>query len=136
MELADTSAWAWSRRTHLREEFDLLVSMGEIATCDMVRLELPYSARNADEFEALAEDLDALHHCPVDQAQWDRALLVYRELSKQGGTHQRAVKHQDLLIAAAAEAADLAVLHYDQDFERIAEVTGQEHRWLAPLGEL
>ena len=42
----------------------------------------------------------------------------------------------DLLIAAAAELAELPVLHYDRDFELIAEVTGQPVRALAPLGSL
>jgi predicted nucleic acid-binding protein len=39
-------------------------------------------------------------------------------------------------IAAAAEAAGLTVLHYDEDFDRIAEVTGQPTRWLADRGGL
>ncbi|MHB8246485.1 MAG: hypothetical protein ACYDGN_14275 [Acidimicrobiales bacterium] len=39
-----------------------------------------------------------------------------------------------LLIAAAAEAAGLVVLHYDRDFELIAEVTGQPVEWVVPAG--
>lgn len=39
--------------------------------------------------------------------------------------HQWGRKVPDLLIAAAAEASDLAVLHDDADFDRIAAVTGQ-----------
>jgi predicted nucleic acid-binding protein len=42
----------------------------------------------------------------------------------------------DLLIAAAAELAALPVLHYDRDFEAIADVTGQPVRAIAPLGSL
>jgi len=42
---------------------------------------------------------------------------------------QRSVKHMDLLIAAAAEGADAGVLHMDEDFERIASITGQPTRW-------
>jgi predicted nucleic acid-binding protein len=64
------------------------------------------------------------------------ALHVYRALANAGGSHQRAVKHADLLIAAAARAAGLEVLHYDEDFDRIAGVTGQRCRWLAPRGTL
>jgi predicted nucleic acid-binding protein len=41
-----------------------------------------------------------------------------------------------LLIAAAAEAAGVTVLHYDEDYDRIAKVTGQPTRWLAPAGSL
>jgi predicted nucleic acid-binding protein len=139
VELADTTAWVWSRRAKhrdLREEFDALLIAGELATCDMVVLELLYSARNADEFEELREDLDALPKSRITETEWKRALWVYGRLARQGGAHQRAVKHPDLLIAAAAEAAGMAVLHYDEDYERIAEVTGQLHCWLAPKGSL
>jgi predicted nucleic acid-binding protein len=139
VELADTTAWAWSRRgTHgdLREDFDSLLVDGEIAICDMVRMELLYSARNAEEFSELSEDLNALPECPIGEGEWKRALWVYGELAQKGGAHQRSVKHPDLLIAAAAEAAEITVLHYDEDYERIAEITGQPHRWLAAKGSL
>ena len=139
MELADTTAWSWSRRekhSDLREEFDALLVAGEIAICDMVTMELLHSSRNADEFEELLEGLQALPQCPIGEAEWKRALWVYGELAKQGGAHQRSVKHPDLLIAAAGEAAEMPVLHYDEDYERIAEITGQPHRWLARQGSL
>jgi predicted nucleic acid-binding protein len=139
VRLADTSAWAWSRRANadaLRGRFDEQVVDGEIAICDMVKLELLRSARNGDEFTELAEELGALPDCAIDAEQWKRALWVYGELAKLGGAHQRSVKHADLLIAAAAEAAGVAVLHYDEDYERIAAVTGQPCEWLAPRGSL
>jgi predicted nucleic acid-binding protein len=40
----------------------------------------------------------------------------------------------DLLMAAAAEAAGLRALHYDADFDRIAEVTGQPVEWVVWRG--
>jgi hypothetical protein len=70
------------------------------------------------------------------QPQWNRALWVYEQLSARGGAFHRSVKHPDLLIAAAAEAADVGVLHYDEDYDRIAAITGQPTRWLAPKGTL
>ena len=42
----------------------------------------------------------------------------------------------DLLVAAAAERAGLTVLHYDQDFDLIAEVTGQPTEWVVPRGSV
>ena len=78
---------------------------GEIATCDMVRLELLYSAQSASEFKALSGDLEALPDCPIGKQQWSRALGVYEQLADKAGLHHRAVKHADPLIAAAAEAA-------------------------------
>ena len=138
-ELADTSAWSWSRRRscpELRTEFDRSLIDGELATCDMVRLELLHSARNPEEFLAIRGELGALPDCPIGPAQWARALWVYEQLSARGGAFQRAVPHPDLLIAAAAEAADMTLLHYDDDYDHIAAITGQPTRWLAPRGTL
>jgi predicted nucleic acid-binding protein len=138
LELADTSAWSWTRAVggDTRKAFDEAVIDGEIATCDTVRLELLYSAQTVGEFEALQDDLGALPDCPIGKAQWDRALEVYAQLAREAGLHHRAVKHPDLLIAAAAEAAAIPVVHYDEDYELIAQITGQQVRWLAPRGSL
>ena len=138
-ELADTSAWVWSRRRaypELRHAFDAALVDGELATCDMVRLELLHSARDPVEFAEIRDELAVLPDCPIGKQQWERALSVYEQLSARGGLHQRSVKHPDLLIAVAAEAANVAVLHYDEDYDRIAEITGQPTRWLAPAGTL
>jgi predicted nucleic acid-binding protein len=136
--LADSSAWVWTRAVggELRAAFDEAVIEGDVATCDMVRLELLYSARNATDFTSLRGELDALPSCPVGTDQVQRALEVYEQLAHQGGLQHRAVRHPDLLIAAAAEAAGVPVLHYDEDYDRIAAITGQEVRWLAPRGSL
>jgi predicted nucleic acid-binding protein len=138
VELADTSAWSWTRVVggEIREAFDEAIITGEIATCDMVRLELLYSTQTAREFEALRGDLRALPDCPIGKAQWDRALEIYEALARKAGLHHRAVKHPDLLIAAAAEAAGIPVVHYDEDYDLIAQITGQQARWLAPRGSL
>ena len=45
-------------------------------------------------------------------------------------------EHPDLLIAAAAEAAGMTVLHYDEDYDRVSAITDQPTRWLAPKGSL
>jgi hypothetical protein len=42
----------------------------------------------------------------------------------------------DALVAAAAEARELVVLHYDADFELVAQVTGQAHEWVVPRGSV
>ena len=53
----------------------------------------------------------------------DRALAVQSALADRG--QHRAPSIPDLLNAAAAELAQLTVLHLDQDFELIADITGQ-----------
>jgi predicted nucleic acid-binding protein len=138
VHLADTSAWVWTRAVggELRTAFDEGVIEGQVATCDMVRLELLYSARNATDFTSLRVELDALPNCEIGVDEWQRALEVYERLARQGGLHHRSVRHPDLLIAAAAEASGIPVLHYDEDYDRIAAITGQEVRWLASRGSL
>jgi predicted nucleic acid-binding protein len=102
----------------------------------MVRLELLYSTPNADEFNALRVDLEALPACPIGKDQWLRAIDVYGSFSREGGLHHRSVKHADLLIAAAAEAAETSVLHYDEDYDRIAAIAGQQTDWIVAHGSL
>jgi predicted nucleic acid-binding protein len=138
VKLADTSAWVWTRAAggERRQRFDEALVEGEIATCDIVRLELLYSSQNARGFRSLRADLGVLPDCPIGMPQWQRALDVYERLAGQAGLQHRAVKHADLLIAAAAEAAGVATLHYDEDYDRIGAITGQETLWLAPRGSL
>src|SRR5437016_2901522 len=112
----------------MRAAFDEDVIDGQVATCDMVRLELLYSTRNVTEFTSLRTELDALPNCEIGVEQWRRALGVYERLARRGGLHHRSVRHPDLLIAAAAEASGIPVVHYDEDYDRIAAITGQEVR--------
>jgi predicted nucleic acid-binding protein len=137
VELADSSAWSASRRDpDLRVRFDSRIRRGSIATCDAVKLELLYSARNARELGARRVELEMLPQCPIGPVEFRRALDVYEELARQGGLHHRRVGHPDLLIAAAAESAGVPLLHYDQDFDEIAAITGQPTRWIARRGSL
>ena len=48
----------------------------------------------------------------------------------------RGRKVPDLLIAAAAGARRIAVLHYDSDFDMIAGATGQPTEWVVPHGTI
>ena len=95
-----------------------------------------HSARNHAEFRTIRGLLAGFPHYAQDQAQWTRAVDVYEELAQVAPQHHRSVKHQDLLIAACAEAHGLTLVHYDVDFDAIAGVTGQPTRWLAPRGSL
>lgn len=48
----------------------------------------------------------------------------------------RGRKVPDLLIAATALRMELTVLHYDRDFDVIAEITGQPARWVVDRGTI
>jgi predicted nucleic acid-binding protein len=136
-QLADTTAWHLSRRVlDLRGPFDQRTVNGDIGTCPIVTLELLQSARNGREFDERRLEMGELPQFPIATREWARAIDVYRELAHQGGSHQRSVGHAHLLIAAAAESAGVELLHYDEDFERIAAITGQPTRWIVPRGSL
>jgi hypothetical protein len=136
-QLADTTAWHLSRRVpELRGPFDHKMGSGEIGTCPIVTLELLQSVRNGQEFDERRAQMRELPQFPIAAREWTRAIDVYRELAHQGGAHQRSVGHADLLIAAAAESADVELLHYDEDFDRIAAITGQPTCWIVPRGSL
>lgn len=78
--------------------------------------------------------LEGFKSIPMLAELWTRARDVQMELSA-AGDHRR-VPLGDLLIAAAAEAADVPVIHYDRDYERISAVTGQSHGWFVADGTL
>ena len=109
---------------------------GEVATCPIVRLELLWEAQDAATFHRRRDQLDALEEIRIDPRVWQRAEDVFELLAAQGPLHHRQVKLPDLLVAAAAELAGIAVCHYDRDFDVIASVTGQPVRAIAPLGSL
>ena len=46
----------------------------------------------------------------------------------------RAVGFPDLLVAAVAERERVTVLHYDGDYDLIAQVTSQPVQWVVPRG--
>ena len=107
-----------------------------LATCAQVRLEVLYSARSADDYQQLSAELLALHQLPCSAEHFERALEVQHQLAGRGGLHHRSVKIADLIIAACAETAGATLWHYDGDFDRIVEVTGQSAEWIAPRDSL
>ncbi len=137
VELADTSAWTNIHRDPgLAATFEESVVQGRIATCASVRMELLRSARDAADFADIRAELDALPQATIGRAEWERAEEVFFELARLGPLHHRRVPMPDLLTAAAAEHAEIPVLHYDRHFELIASITGQPVRAIAPLGSL
>lgn len=134
--LADTSAWHRSRLPQIAALWRERLAADVLATCSQARLEILYSARSAKDYERLGAELLALHQLPCGAAQLERALAVQAKLAGRGGLHHRSVKIADLIIAASAETAGAVVWHYDEDFDRIAEITHQPTEWIAPRGSL
>lgn len=133
--LIDTSALVRRQtRAEVREALDPLLLAGEVATCGIVDLEALYSASSPTAYRAAATTLREMSRAAVGEECIDRALEVQAMLAAR--SMHRGVSMPDLLIAACAERAGLTVLHYDADYERIAEVTGQPMRWVVPRGSV
>ena len=131
--LADKSALTRTdTRPAVRDVVEPLLLAGRIATCGIVDLELLYSAPTPATYVELADALRAMPRVPVTEAVVDRSLAMQAQLAST--SEHRSVPLPDLLIAACAEMAGLAVLHYDADYERIAGVTGQPVQWVVPRG--
>jgi predicted nucleic acid-binding protein len=133
---ADTSVWSRRRHPDVGARWVKEVLADNVGITPIVALEVLYSARSAAEYDAMALDLAALRQVPCDQAACARAMEVQRLLAQEGALHHRSVGVPDLLIAAAAELAGATVWHYDEDFDRIAAVTGQPVEWVLPRGSL
>ncbi|HET7417604.1 MAG TPA: PIN domain nuclease [Solirubrobacterales bacterium] len=131
--LADKSALTRQEtRAEVRDVLEPLLIAGEIATCGIVDLELLYSARDRATYRLLAEALRGMPRVAIDEATMNRALAVQAMMAER--SQHRAVPLPDLLVAACAELAGLVVLHYDADFDRIAELTGQPTQWIVSRG--
>jgi hypothetical protein len=130
--IADTSVFARLTQPAVAAAFAPLVAEARVALCAPVTFELGYSARNADDHRALIDGLAAFPTVAVADADHQRALEVQALLARDG--RHRAVSLVDALVAAIAEVRELTVLHYDADFELVAEVTGQPQAWIVPRG--
>ena len=72
----------------------------------------------------------------IDAHVEDAALAAQHALARRG--HHRTASPSHLLIAACAHVNGAGVLHYDRDFDVLADVTGLafDSHWLAPAGTL
>ncbi len=136
--LLDTSAWARLRdgRLDTTAVFRGLAA-GSIGLCEPLLLEMRYSARNAADFRALAEELDALPLLNLSPVAVRRAVVAQAELAGDARVSHR-VKPIDLFVAAAADEHGVAVLHYDHDYDVLSEHTSLAFasRWVAARGSL
>jgi predicted nucleic acid-binding protein len=129
--LVDTSVLKRLRHDEVRAVIEPLADRGELGRPSICDLEVGYSARNAAEWDELLTALDAFAQIETSAAHVARALQVQRLLAERS---KRGRKIPDLLVAAAAEELSISVLHYEADFDLIAEVTGQASQWVVPAG--
>ena len=129
--LVDSSVMTRLGQSAIRAAVEPEAELGRLARATISDLEIGFSARDAEEWDRLVAALDVFTPVETTAEHVRRARQVQRLLAAR---HQRGRKIPDLLIAAAAEARDLTVLHYDADFDLIAAVTGQPCEWIVPAG--
>jgi predicted nucleic acid-binding protein len=132
--MTDSSVFTRLRRPAIIAELETAMERGLVHTCAVVRLEVLRGAQSRADWRATANELRGLPMLPIDAHTWQRAEEVQDLLVRP--SHHTAVKVPDLLVAAVAEQARLPVIHYDRDFDLIAEVTRQDCRWVVPRGSI
>jgi predicted nucleic acid-binding protein len=130
--LGDTSALARLGQTLVADRLVPLLESGLVARCTPTDLEAGFSSTSPASHRAMRQQRLAWPFVQMTQQTLDRSVAVQDALAER--SQQRGAKIADLLIAAAAEAAGLVVLHYDHDFDLIAEITGQPTEWILPAG--
>jgi predicted nucleic acid-binding protein len=128
--LVDKSALARYREPAVRAVIAPLLAENRVATCGIIDLEILYSGRSHSDLIGLRADRQALIQVAIMPIDFERALEVITMLASVG--QHRLARIPDLLLAATAERVGLCVMHYDQDFDRIAQMMGQRAEWVVP----
>ena len=131
VELWDTSALiVATRRNEARGVLADAVAADEVAITESIMLEYLNGARTLDEYDRDRARLGAFRQVDTRPTDWRRALSVHRLLAARGAGHQRSAQLVDLVVAAVAERVGYTIVHVDEDYERIAVITGQPVRRL------
>ena len=122
MILIDTSAWIEFLRNTASptcQAVDDLLA-GDIATCDVVAMELLAGARNDQHLQDLRGLLARATMITVLAEDYETAAALYRTCRRQGLTVRKLI---DCLIAAVAIRADVPILAADTDFDTLGRHT-------------
>lgn len=133
--LADTTVYVLQNRyPQVHRRFTTLLTEGRLAACQMAALEYLNNAANPSSYESVWGALHGQRWINVTTEAMDRALDVHRKLAS--ASQHRNFRLPDLVIAATAELSGATVLHYDTDYDRIADITGQPMEWVVKKGSL
>ena len=133
--LIDTSAWARMHVSAVQKRITMILQEGSAATCLPLDLEDGRSARNfRDAMSIRALRAKVMVDLPLTNAVATRSKDLQLALTQRG--YHRAASPVDLITAAAAAEYGATVLHYDRDFDLIADVGGPRNEWIAPPGTL
>lgn len=130
--LADTSAWMQARRDPKARRLLLDASgRGDICWCWPVRYELTIDARGAEGIAAVERTLDGLREIAVDRTVQRTVLTMMRELAATGSHGAHRLPLTDLTVASAAQAAGVAILHFDRHLEQLGDRFGVDQFWIS-----
>jgi predicted nucleic acid-binding protein len=133
--VVDTSAWARAHYPEVRQSWKEALLARRLRISPVVRFEILLSARDGESFDMLAERLTALHAAPLSASVFASAQSAMRTLAnRSAGAHRLPIV--DYLVAASAQELGAAVIHYDRDYDTLADLMGFESIWLAPAGTL
>lgn len=124
MILADTSAWVEFLRDTGSATCDRMVEQlrsGQLASCDVVRMEVFAGARDDRHLADLHRLLTRCTPFATEPIDFEIAAALYRACRRAGETVRQL---NDCLVAAQAIRLDIPVLHRDADFDVLAEHTG------------
>jgi predicted nucleic acid-binding protein len=130
--LVDTSALLRLVQQPVAAVLEPLLLDGAVAISIPVLLESLYSARASDYLRVKTTYEAATSILPLTPEVSFRAVEVQAILARQ--SQHRTAQASDLLTAACAELNHLTILHYDKEYDAIADVTGQPAMWVVPAG--
>jgi predicted nucleic acid-binding protein len=133
--VVDTSAWSRSDRPGVREHFQEALTADRLRISPAARLEILRTARGGKQFDELAENLSVLRAAPHTSSVLRASESAMRTLAHRSAGTQR-LPLVDYFLAATAQETGAAVLHYDHDYDTLAQVMAFESVWLAPPGSL
>ena len=122
MILIDTSAWIEflrDTRSPICERVEVLLE-SEIATCDVIRMEVLAGARDERHLNDLRRLLAMATHIATLPTDYDDAAALFRTCRQRGGTVRKLI---DCLITAIAIRVHVPILHNDRDFQVLARHT-------------
>ncbi len=122
MILIDTSAWVEFLRDTGSVVCDRVEALleSDIATCDVVRMEVLAGARDERHLRSLQRLLARAVVLPMGPADYDDAATLYRICRREGETVRKLI---DCLISAVAIRSDVPILHNDVDFDVLGRHT-------------
>jgi predicted nucleic acid-binding protein len=133
--VVDNSAWSRAVRPQVREAWKQALRTDRLRISPIGRLEMLFSARGGEAFDKLADELSAVRAAPLTATIARAAEDAMRTLAHRSAGAQR-IPIADYLLAAAAQELGAAVIHYDSDYDTLAQVMAFESVWLAPRGSL